>query len=149
MNTRLKELRKSNNIKQKDMGKILGVSQRGYSHYENDRDIPTDILITLANFYNTSVDYLLYFTNDIEPYKRVIRNDINMAVRLKDLREDKDLFQKDIGKAINKPRSSYSYYENGGDVSTKDLINLAIYYNTSIDYILGITNEILPYNKVD
>ena len=46
------------------MGKILGMSQTGYSKYETgENDIPTTILIRLAAFYNTSVDYLLNITD--------------------------------------------------------------------------------------
>jgi len=150
MITRLKELRKNKNMKQEEIGKIIGLTQRGYSHYENDRDIPSDVLISLAKFYDTSVDYILYFTDQVKPYDRNkyinssnnVKNGIN---KLKDLREDKDLHQKDIGNVIGKARSSYSYYENGGDISTDVLIKLAIYYNTSIDYILGITDQDKPY----
>ena len=44
---------------------MLGMSQTGYSKYETgERDIPTDILIKLADFYDTSVDYLLGRTNE-------------------------------------------------------------------------------------
>ena len=47
------------------------MSQTGYSKYEvGTNDIPTKILIKLAKFYNTSVDYLLGITNEIKPYKR-------------------------------------------------------------------------------
>lgn len=51
------------------MGKILGMSQTGYSKYETgENDIPTTILIRLAAFYNTSVDYLLNLTDVRTPY---------------------------------------------------------------------------------
>ena len=47
------------------------MSQTGYSKYEvGTNDVPTKILIQLANFYNTSVDYILGLTNEIKPYKR-------------------------------------------------------------------------------
>lgn len=45
------------------------MSQTGYSKYETgENDIPTKILIELAKYYNTSIDYLLGITNKIEPY---------------------------------------------------------------------------------
>ena len=48
------------------------MSQTGYSKYETgENDIPTAILISLARFYNTSVDYLLGLTNVQEPYPRM------------------------------------------------------------------------------
>ncbi len=54
------------------MAKVLGMSQTGYSKYETgENDIPTEILISLARFHNTSIDYLLGLTNVREPYPRV------------------------------------------------------------------------------
>ena len=48
------------------------MSQTGYSKYETgENDIPTKILIELAKFYNTSVDYLLELTNEMNPYKKI------------------------------------------------------------------------------
>ena len=68
--------------------------------------------------------------------------------RLKDLREDKDLLQKDIAKILNMSQTGYSKYEVGtNDIPTQILIKLALYYNTSIDYILGLTNTKDPYPR--
>ena len=67
---RLKDLREDRDLKQTEIAKILGISQRGYSHYETeDNNIPNNILIKLAKFYNTSVDYILGITNIKKPYK--------------------------------------------------------------------------------
>lgn len=68
--------------------------------------------------------------------------------RLKDLREDKDLLQKDIAKILNIAERTYSGYETGSRRIPEDiLINLAIFHNTSTDYILGITNIRKPYPR--
>lgn len=68
--------------------------------------------------------------------------------RLKDLREDKNLYQKDIAKIINISQTNYSKYELGKvEIPNEVLIKLAYFYNTSIDFILGITNEIKPYPR--
>ncbi len=72
MRTRLKELREDKDLLQKDIAKILNMSQRGYSHYENDVNIPNDILIKLAHFYKTSTDYILYLTDERKPYPKSI-----------------------------------------------------------------------------
>lgn len=62
--------------------------------------------------------------------------------RLKDLREDNDLYQKDIAKILNISQTGYSKYETEtNDIPTAILIKLALYYETSTDYILGLTNE--------
>lgn len=58
--TRIKNLRVDSDISQKELAEVLGISQRAYSHYENGtRKIPLDILISLADYYNCSTDYLL------------------------------------------------------------------------------------------
>lgn len=62
---RLKDLREDHDLTQTDVAKILFITQQQYSLYEKGyRDIPTAALITLANLYNTSVDYILGITDD-------------------------------------------------------------------------------------
>ena len=61
---KLKEVRKENNLLQKDMARILKMSQNGYSQYENEiTDIPSVTLKRIACYFNVSVDYLLNLTN--------------------------------------------------------------------------------------
>ncbi len=65
-----------------------------------------------------------------------------MYPRLRDLREDKDLNQKALAKIIGMSQTGYSKYETGeNDIPTSILIKLARFYNVSIDYLLGETNE--------
>lgn len=66
--------------------------------------------------------------------------------RLKDLREDNDLSQKNIADILNIPTRTYSSYENEERGLPIDiLIKLTIFYQTSSDYILGLTNVSKPY----
>lgn len=68
--------------------------------------------------------------------------------RLKEIREDRDLFQKDIAKFLNIDQSNYSKYELGKiNIPIDTLHKLADYYNTSIDYLLYRTDERKPYPK--
>lgn len=68
--------------------------------------------------------------------------------RLKDLREDNDLMQKEVANIINTTQQQYSKYETGIRLIPIDKINiLADYYETSIDYILGRTNIKAPYPR--
>jgi transcriptional regulator with XRE-family HTH domain len=61
---RIRDLREDKDLTQTDIAKYLHVSQRAYSHYENgERAIPIDILSQLADFYHTSIDYLIGRTN--------------------------------------------------------------------------------------
>lgn len=60
MYRRLRDLREDRDLSQTQVTKMLGMSQTGYSKYETgENDIPTEVLIKLANFYGTSIDYLL------------------------------------------------------------------------------------------
>lgn len=65
---------------------------------------------------------------------------------IRDLREDADLSQADVANAINCSQVAYSYYEIGRrDIPTETLIKLAKFYNCSVDYLLGLTNNKSPY----
>ena len=62
---RIRDLREDRDMNPTEIAKVLGMSQTGYSKYETgENDIPTAILIKLARFYNTSIDYLLGETDD-------------------------------------------------------------------------------------
>ena len=66
---RIRDLREDRDMTQTQVAKMLGMSQTGYSKYETgENDIPTSVLIKLARFYNTSVDYLLGETNIAKRY---------------------------------------------------------------------------------
>ncbi len=65
MYQRIRDLREDRDLKQREIADILGCAQRTYSNYElGNRDIPTDVLIKLALYYNVSVDYILGLTNN-------------------------------------------------------------------------------------
>ena len=70
---RLKELREDRDLYQKDMAKYLNVDQSNYSKYELEKiNIPIVILKKLADYYDTSIDYILYRTDERKPYKKSI-----------------------------------------------------------------------------
>ena len=71
-----------------------------------------------------------------------------MLEHLRSLREDRDLSQADLAEFLNVHQTTYSDYELGRvNVPIPLLIQLALYFNTSIDYIVGLTNEIQPYPR--
>ncbi len=71
MYRRIRDLREDSDLLQRDLASYLQCSQVSYSHYElGKRDIPTDVLIRLAAFYHTSIDYLLGLTDVQKPYPR-------------------------------------------------------------------------------
>lgn len=68
----IRNLREDNDKKQRELAEYLHVSQNTYSQYENGvLSLSPETLIKLAEFYKTSVDYLLGLTNEKKPYKRV------------------------------------------------------------------------------
>lgn len=68
---RLKALREDLDIKQKTIAEFLHIKQNTYSQYENgQRQIPIDMLVLLAEYYNTSTDYILGLTEEKKPYPK-------------------------------------------------------------------------------
>lgn len=67
-------------------------------------------------------------------------------MRIRDLREDRDLTQREVAEFLHIKQNTYSQYENGlRQLPIEHLISLAKFYQTSTDYILGLTKEKKPY----
>lgn len=70
-------------------------------------------------------------------------------LKIRDIREDKDLTQKQLSKILNCTQQTYSRYETGEiTIDINNLMKLADFYNTSTDYLLGRTNERKPYPRI-
>ena len=73
---------------------------------------------------------------------------MNMYSRIRDLREDSDLTQKQIAELLNTNQSNYSKTERGVKaLSLEEAIKLALFYKVSLDYLVGLTDEKAPYPK--
>jgi len=71
-----------------------------------------------------------------------------MLERIRALREDKDLTQRDLGKVLQVSQSTYSDYENGKlNIPIAALKKLALFHETSIDYLLELTDNPKPYPR--
>ena len=69
--------------------------------------------------------------------------------RLKEIREDRDYKQSDIAKVLGTTQQQYSKYELGIQlISVERLVKLAKFYNTSVDYLIGLTNERRAYTRI-
>lgn len=69
--------------------------------------------------------------------------------RLKEIREDRDYKQSDIAKILGTTQQQYSKYELGIQlISVERLVKLAKFYNTSVDYLIGLTNERRAYPRI-
>ena len=73
---RLKELREDRDLYQKDLAKLIHIDQSNYSKYEPEKiNIPVETLRRLADYYNTSIDYILYRTDVRKAYPKSIVNE--------------------------------------------------------------------------
>ena len=82
------------------------------------------------------MSYYIIFSGDV------------MKIRIRDLREDNDLTQRQIADFLLCDQSLYSKYERGErEIPLKIIVRLAEYYNVSVDYILGLTSEKSPFKK--
>lgn len=71
--SRLKEIREDHDLYQKDVAKILGVSQQQYNKYElGINSMPIEKINILADYYKTSIDYIVYRTDERKPYTKSI-----------------------------------------------------------------------------
>lgn len=146
---RLKDLREDKDLKQKDIAELLNIARSTYSEYEIEtKEISIPRIIKLSYFYNTSADYIFYRTDVLLPYPRVNTKYLKNQNNLKSLRLQHIKTQKLVAVDLNIPLKSYIKYENAKTRLNIQLLKaFADYYKTSIDYVIGLTNEIKPYKK--
>lgn len=71
--SRLKEMREDRDLTEKDIANVLGIKQQNYSRYETGTvSMPIERYAKLAEFYNTSIDYIIGRTDERKPYKKSI-----------------------------------------------------------------------------
>ncbi|MCI8445972.1 MAG: transcriptional regulator [Bacilli bacterium] len=137
--TRLAELRLDNGLKQKEIAKILNVSEDRYSKYERSIDDMTLVMSNkLANYYKVSLDYL-YGISNTNHYISDKEIDFSLLCsRLKELRKNNNLSQSELSQKVGFPQTTYSGYESGKSIPTSfKICYIAIYYNVSFDYLVG------------
>ena len=142
-NNNLLELRLNFNLTQKDIANILKITRSTYKDYELQISIiPIKHLVTLSNYFNVSVDYLLGFTN-IKQYENVKEVDkIEAGKRLKEFRKEHKLTQVKLASILNTTFSSIAFNEKGRNlIATPFLYMICNKYHISADYLLGKTNE--------
>ena len=145
---RINDLRVDNDLTIKDMAKIIGVSVNNFFDYANGRsNFPLEKLDRFVNYFETSFDYVTGLSN----LKINYHNKINLKVlqrRLKQVRLEKDYSQDFVAKKIGDKQSTYWNYENGISViPISKLYILAKFYNISIDYFVGKSDNKQIMNK--
>lgn len=147
---RIRNIREESNLKQKNVADILGIDRTTYTSYEIERDtIPINHLNTICNYFNISIDYALGIT-EIKQYEnsRLEINQKVMSIRLKELRQNNKLTQKQMAEFLNTSRSTWTGYEYGNyRIPTLLLFELSKKYNYSMDYLLGKTDEKQPKRR--
>ena len=135
----IKNLRNDKDIKQYEIAKEIGVSSKTYSMYENEyRNIPIKNLDKILIKFNISLDYILELSKEknYENLKRI--NFKTYAKRIKEIRIELKLSQKEMSKLIGCSQQSLSEYENENAIMPLEILKLfAIKSNLSADYITG------------
>ncbi len=139
-NDRLFELREYNNLTQKFVGEIIGVRQQTYAEWEKGKKIiPLKHLVTLAKYYNVSMDYLTGLSNRKDHfYKDVLLDKDKIGKRIVYIRTINNIKQKDLALFLNTSPSTLWAYEKGVTLMlTAFLYQIAKKYKISIDWLIG------------
>lgn len=144
LTTRYEELRLDSEKSQSEIAEVLNVKRNTYSKWENCiNDMSLEKSNELANYYETSLDYLLGLSHkrDLKPEKREIKYNI-LAERLYSLRKERKITQEELSGKLGFHQRTYAHYENGDRIpTTLKLLVIAQFYNISSDYLVGKTDK--------
>lgn len=141
---KLKELREEKNITQEQLAKAIGIERSSYNQFEQQYDIiPVNRLNQVANYFNTSIDFIFNFT-DSRNYKN-IKQALNIDIsklRLKEFRKENNLTQDKLANILQVSQSTIAYIERGRNlIATAFLYEICKKYHISADYLLGKTDS--------
>lgn len=130
-------LREENEMTQEQLGSIVGVKKYSISNWERGKEIiPLEKLNAISNYFNISMDYLLLLSNDRKIINKNELNKIDIGKKLKKIRLERGLTQRELAKILNTTHSVIWSYENG-----KNMILMAFAYdfckkfNVSLDWL--------------
>ncbi len=135
---KLKDIREDHDISQKEMANILGVTRSAYSLWELGINIiPLKPLVTYANYFNYSIDYVLGLTNDRR--KNNVTPVLDLKVlgnNIKNLRIKNELSQENLANILGVTQACIVRYEKGlVCISTSNLYKLSKEFKVSISYL--------------
>lgn len=136
---RLFLLRQSNGLTQDEMGKILGVKRVAVSQWENTKEIiPLDKLNTYSNYFMVSLDYITGLDDSKKEVRTAKLNKDIIGKKLRLLRKELNLTQKDLANVLNTSHSTISTYESGKTMLlTAFAFQICVKYGVSLDWICG------------
>ncbi len=140
LNLKYKSLREDNDKTQQEIADFLNEKRSTYSKWESGyNDIPLEKANELANYYHTSLDYLLGLSNKHLKIDKNLNIDWQkISSRLKTLRKEHKLTQTELGNKVGFLQKTYSQYENVTfKITTNKLLYIAKFYNVSMDYLTG------------
>lgn len=133
------EIRTDNNLTQKDIADLLNINRSTYKDYELQISIiPIKHLVTISEYFNISVDYIMGFTHQ-KQYSNVKDVDkMKAGSRLKEFRKENNLTQIKLANILNTTFSSIAFNEKGRNlIATPFLYTICQKYHISADYLLG------------
>ena len=139
---RIDDLRNDNDLKIREIANILGISIDNYFDYANGRsNFPLDKLNILVNYFKVSFDYITGLSDVKKNYDGNISID-TLKRRIKEVRIQNKLSQEKAAYIIGDKQSTYWNYECGNSIiPISKLYLLAKFYNISIDYFVGKTDN--------
>lgn len=141
---RLKDIRENNDLKQKDMAKILNVSRPNYTRWETkEKIIPLTRLNDFCNYFKINMDYVIGLSNNIiNINKNIILDKKMIGNNIKEFRNKNKITQEELAEKLGTTHSVISSYENGHTlILTAFLINLCTTYNLSADTLCNRKND--------
>ena len=141
-NNRILDIRENAELTQSEMAEILQTTQSNYSRWESGKElIPLSKLNLLCNYFHTSMDYITRLERNNIKTKKVKLDKVLIGKRLKLLRKELNLTQKDIANILHTTQSTISAYESG---ETLIIIAFAYQicktYNISLDWLCCRSN---------
>ena len=137
---RLKQLRIEKNLSIPQLGKALGVKSTQVTNYENKAvSLPIANMMRMCEYFNVSMDYMFGHSDESKPFRAF---DINIGKRIKELRLDASLGQKQLGEKVGLTMAAINRYENGNrEPKIGTIISLCKVFNVSVDYLLGLDEK--------
>ena len=135
----LKKIREDYSLTQEEVANNLNIDRRTYNHYETkEKIIPIKHLLSLSDYFDLSVDYLLGLSTIKQYEKHKDADKIVSGSRLKEFRKENKLTQVKLASILNTTFSSLAFNEKGRNyIATPFLYTICKKYGVSADYLLG------------